>query len=219
MLYEVITGHTLIRNIVEGGFKGGVYPGNPDHSRIMNLPVAKDVRDIEGIVDLAVVAAPINQVPQIIEACTDKGPAGAVIISGGGRETGDQGSRIEQQIKAAAGQSGMRIIGPNCIGIAHPPLNLNASHLPGSPAKGRIAFLSQSGSVCASVMDLAEKENLGFSHIVGLGSMLDVDFADMIDFLGEQRDVDSIIMYMENMTRIRNFMSAARAVSRSYNFV
>lgn len=207
-------GHTLIRNIVEGGFKGSVYPVNPDHSRIMNLPVAKDVRDIEGIVDLAVVAAPINQVPQIIEACADKGPAGAVIISGGGRETGDQGSRIEQQIKAAAGQSGMRIIGPNCIGIAHPPLNLNASHLPGSPAKGRIAFLSQSGSVCASVMDLAEKENLGFSHIVGLGSMLDVDFADMIDFLGEQRDVDSIIMYMENMTRIRNFMSAARAVSR-----
>ena len=206
--------HTLVRNLIEGGFKGAVYPVNPDHAKIMNIPAAKNVHEIQGIVDLAVVSAPINQVPRIIEACADKGAAGAVIISGGGRETGDQGSRIEQQIKAAAGQSGMRIIGPNCIGIAHPPLHLNASHMPGSPAKGRIAFLSQSGSVCASVMDLAEKENLGFSHIVGLGSMLDVDFADMIDYLSEQRGVDSIIMYMENITRIRNFMSAARAASR-----
>lgn len=207
-------GHTLIRNLVEGGFNGAVYPVNPDHAEIMNLPATKNVRDIEGIVDLAVVTAPINQVPQIIEACAEKGAAGAVIISGGGRETGEQGARIEIQIKAAAGQSGMRIIGPNCIGIAHPPSNLNASHMPGTPAQGRIAFLSQSGSVCASVMDLAEKENLGFSHIVSLGSMLDVDFADMIDYLGEERGVDSIIMYMENMTRIRSFMSAARAVSR-----
>ncbi len=207
-------GHILIRNLVQSGFKGAVYPVNPDHTAIMNLPAIKNIRDIEGTVDLAVVTAPISQVPQIIEACADKDVAGAVIISGGGRETGDQGSRIEQQIKAAAGQSGMRIIGPNCIGIAHPPLNLNASHLPGSPVKGRIAFLSQSGSVCASVMDLAEKENLGFSHIVSLGSMLDVNFADMIDYLAEQCGVDSIIMYMENMTRIRNFMSAARATSR-----
>ncbi|MGD9823505.1 bifunctional acetate--CoA ligase family protein/GNAT family N-acetyltransferase [Desulfobacter sp.] len=212
-------GHTLISNIIEGGFKGAVYPVNIDHSRLyhskmMNLPAAKNVSDIQGIVDLALVAAPIDQVPQIIEACADKGLAGAVVISGGGRETGDQGSRIELQIKAAAGQSGMRIIGPNCMGIAHPPFNLNASHMPGTPAKGRIAFLSQSGSVCASVVDLAERENLGFSHIVNLGSMLDVNFADMIDYLGEQRDVDSIIMYMENIARIRNFMSAARAVSR-----
>ncbi|HKL82714.1 MAG TPA: GNAT family N-acetyltransferase [Desulfobacter sp.] len=207
-------GHTLVRNIIEGGFKGAVYPVNPDHTKILNIPAAKNIRDIQGMVDLAVVTAPINQVPEIIEACADKGAAGAVIISGGGRETGDKGSRIEQQIKAAAGQSGMRIIGPNGIGIAHPPLNLNASHMPGSPAKGRVAFLSQSGSVCAALMDLAEKENLGFSHIVGLGSMLDVDFADMIDYLSEQRGVDSIIMYMENMTRIRNFMSAARAASR-----
>ena len=207
-------GHTLIRNIIEGGFKGAVYPVNIDHSRVMNLPAAKNVRDIQGIVDLAVVAAPISRIPQIIDVCAEKGAAATVIISGGGRETGGRDSRIELQIKAAARQSGMRIIGPNCMGIAHPPLNLNASHMPGTPAKGRIAFLSQSGSVCASVMDLAEKENLGFSHVVSLGSMLDVDFADMIDYLGEQRGVDSIIMYMENMTRIRDFMSAARAVSR-----
>ena len=206
--------HTLMRNLIEGGFKGAVYPVNPDHAKIMNIPAAKEIRDIQGIVDLAVVATPIDQVPQIIEACAHKGVAGAVVISGGGRETGDQGARIEQQIKAATGQSGMRIIGPNCIGIAHPPLNLNASHMPGTPTKGRVAFLSQSGSVCASVMDLAKKENIGFSHIVNLGCMLDVDFADMIDYLGEQRGVDSIIMYMENITRIRNFMSAARAVSR-----
>ncbi|WP_321494176.1 GNAT family N-acetyltransferase [uncultured Desulfobacter sp.] len=207
-------GHTLIRNLIEGGFKGAVYPVDPDHSKVMNLPAAKNVHDIQGIVDLAVVAAPIGEVPRIIGACADKGAAGAVVISGGGRETGDQGSRLEQEIKAVAEQSGIRIIGPNCIGIAHPALNLNASHMPGCPSRGRVAFLSQSGSVCASVMDLAEKENLGFSHFVSLGSMLDVDFADMIDYLGEERGVDSIIMYMENMTRIRHFMSAARAVSR-----
>lgn len=207
-------GRTLMRNLIEGGFKGAVYPVNPDHAKIASMPAAKNIHDIQGIVDLAVVTAPIDQVPQIIEACAQKGVAGAVVISGGGRETGEQGARIEQQIKDAAGSSGMRIIGPNCMGIAHPPLNLNATYMPGTPAKGRVAFLSQSGSVCASVVDLAEKEHLGFSHIVNLGSMLDVDFADMIDYLGDERGVDSIIMYMENMTRIRNFMSAARAVSR-----
>ena len=207
-------GHTLIRNLIEGGFTGALYPVNPDHAKIMNMPAAKHIDEIEGIVDLAVVTTPIDQVPQIIAGCADKGVAGAVIISGGGRETGDHGFRIEQQIKAAAGESGMRIIGPNCMGIAHPPSNLNASHMPGISNGGRVAFLSQSGSVCASVIDLAEKEGLGFSHIVNVGSMLDVDFADMIDYLGEDRGVDSIIMYMENITRIRSFMSAARAVSR-----
>ena len=207
-------GHTMIHNLIEGGFTGAVYPVNADHRTIMNMPAAKNINEIEGIVDLAVVTTPIDQVPSIIESCAHKGVAGAVIISGGGRETGEHGCRIEQQIKAAAGQSSMRIIGPNCMGIAHPPSNLNASHMAGISAMGRVAFLSQSGSVCASVMDLAEKEGLGFSHVVNLGSMLDVDFADMIDYLGEERGVDSIIMYMENITQIRNFMSASRAVSR-----
>ena len=207
-------GQTLVRNLIEGGFKGAVYPVNTGHTGVMDLPAAKNIRDIQDIVDLAVVAAPIGQVHKIIDACAEKGTAGAVVISGGGKETGEQGARIERQIKTVADQSGMRIIGPNCIGIAHPPMNLNASHMPGCPGKGRVAFLSQSGSVCAAVMDLAKKENLGFSHFVSLGSMLDVDFADMLDYLSQERNVDSIIMYMENMTRNRHFMSAARAVSR-----
>ncbi|MDX9963353.1 GNAT family N-acetyltransferase [Desulfobacter postgatei] len=124
---------------------------------------------IQGIVDLAVVTAPINQFPQIIEACAQKGAAGAVIISGGGRETGEQGARIERQIKAAAGQSGMRIIGPNCIGIAHPPSNLNASHMPGTPAQGRIAFLSESGG-----------KIIGSARIIFTASGTEGEFAIML---------------------------------------
>ena len=121
---------------------------------------------------------------------------------------------INTRIKQAAEQTGIRILGPNSIGIASTAVSLNTSFMAGTPDKGRIAFLSQSGAVCTSVLDMAQKEGLGFSHFISMGDMLDVDFGDMIDFLSTRRNVDSIIMYMETMTNTRKFMSAARAVSR-----
>lgn len=207
-------GESLMRNLVSGTLNKDVFPVNPNYDNIMGIPAVSCIADIPQPVDLAVIATPIQQVPDIVRACGDKGISGAVVISAGGKETGIKGKEIEARIKHAAAQSGIRIIGPNCLGIANTQTGLNASFMHQFPLPGRMAFLSQSGAVCTSVLDLSLKENVGFSHFISLGSMLDVDFADMIDYLGAQSHVDSIILYMETMTNIRNFMSAARAVSR-----
>ncbi|WDP87969.1 MAG: bifunctional acetate--CoA ligase family protein/GNAT family N-acetyltransferase [Desulfobacter sp.] len=207
-------GQAIVQNLITHTFEKDIFPVNPNYSNIMGIPALAKVQQIPKDIDLAIIATPISQVPKIIAACGEKNAAGAVIVSAGGKETGPKGRAIEEKIKGAAIEAGMRIIGPNCVGIANTLNGLNASFMHLFPPAGRIAFLSQSGAVCTSVLDLALAENVGFSHFVSLGSMLDVDFADMIDFLGTQPKVESIVMYMENMTHIRNFMSAARAVSR-----
>ncbi|MBU0973516.1 MAG: bifunctional acetate--CoA ligase family protein/GNAT family N-acetyltransferase [Proteobacteria bacterium] len=207
-------GCSILKNLVQSGFKGDIFPVNPKYKRLMGLACLSSVQEIVTGADLAVIATPIRTAPELVEACGQKGFAGAVIVSSGGREIGEKGQKIEARIMEKARQYNMRIIGPNCLGIVNTSWSLNASfaHLP--PLPGKIAFLSQSGAVCTSVLDMALRENVGFSHFVSLGSMVDVDFADMIDYLGSLSSVRSIVMYMENITHIRNFMSAARSVSR-----
>lgn len=207
-------GFSIMKNMINSGFKGDIFPVNLRHRQIMGKASVAKVRDIQSKVDLAIIATPIDSVPDIVDACGRAGIAGAVIVSAGGRETGEKGRQIEARIREKAGPHNLRIIGPNSLGIVSNTGAFNASfvHLP--PLPGKIAFLSQSGSVCTSVLDLARRENVGFSHMVSLGSMIDVDFADMIDYLGTLRSVGSIVMYLENIPHIRNFMSAARWVSR-----
>jgi acetyltransferase len=207
-------GYSLMRNFVESDFKGNIFPVNPNHRQVMGMACAADVAALDSGVDLAVIATPLGGTPQIVEACGKQGLAGVVILSSGGREIGAKGQQIEAQILAKAKEHGIRIVGPNCLGIMNTAIALNASFAHLSPRPGSIAFLSQSGAVCTSVLDIANRENVGFSHFVSLGSMVDVDFADMIDYLGSLNSVKSIVMYVENITHIRNFMSAARSVSR-----
>ena len=207
-------GNALMQNLMTGNGKYNVFPVNPRHKKLFDLRCAARVQDVDSVLDLVVIATPIRTVPDLIDECGKKGIAGAVVVSSGGRETGARGQAIEKQILAAAQKSDLRIIGPNCLGIINTAISLNASFAHLSPLPGNIAFLSQSGAVCTSVLDLAFRKNVGFSHFANLGSMVDVDFADMIDYLGSQRSVGSIVMYMESITNIRNFMSAARAVSR-----
>ena len=137
-----------------------------------------------------------------------------MIISAGGKEIGAKGRELEKAIKLEAERSEMRIIGPNCLAIVCSKSKLNASFASHLPLPGKMAFISQSGAINAAVLDLSMREHIGFSYFISLGSMLDVDFGDMIDFLGGEPDVSSIVMYVEGFTRFRNFMSAARAVSR-----
>ncbi len=207
-------GCAILKNLLAGSDRCEIFPVNPWQKELFGLPCFARVQEISGTVDMAMIATPIQMVPELVDACGKKGVAGAVIVSSGGRETGTRGQELEEQILATAREHDIRIIGPNCLGIINTTISLNASfaHLP--PLPGNIAFLSQSGAVCTSVLDLALRKKVGFSHFVSLGSMVDVDFADMIDYLGSQRSVGSIVMYMENITNIRNFMSAARAVSR-----
>ena len=207
-------GYALMKNFVESDFKGDIFPVNPNHRKVMGMACAANVLSLDPGVDLAVIATPLGGTPEIVEACGKKGLAGAVILSSGGREIGAKGLEIEARILANARIHGIRIVGPNCLGIMNTGISLNASFAHLSPKPGSIAFLSQSGAVCTSVLDIAKRENVGFSHFVSLGSMVDVDFADMIDYLGSLSSVKSIVMYMENITNFRNFMSAARSVSR-----
>ena len=211
---EGSVGCAIMKRLVAGKGKFDVFPVNPRHKKVFDLPCVPRVQKIEKPVDMAVIATPIQTVPKLVGACGEKGVAGAVVISSGGRETGAKGQAIEEQILAAAQKSDIRIIGPNCLGIMNTAISLNASFAHLAPLPGNMAFLSQSGAVCTSVLDLALRENVGFSHFVSLGSMVDVDFADMIDYLGSLSSVASIVMYMEDIAHIRNFMSAARAVSR-----
>lgn len=207
-------GYTIMKNLGTGNGRFKVFPVNPGHRTLFDLPCHGRIQEIEEAVDMAVIATPIRMVPDLLEDCGQKEIAGAVIVSSGGRETGAQGQAMEDRILAASRKSDLRIIGPNCLGIMNTAISLNASFAHLTPFPGNIAFLSQSGAVCTSVLDLAFRKHMGFSYFASLGSMVDVDFADMIDFLGSQRTVGSILMYMESISNIRNFMSAARAVSR-----
>ena len=211
---EGSVGFLIMKNLLEQGFKGNIIPVNPGHSRIMGQKSFARIEDADSAIDMAVIATPIRTVPEIMESCGNAGLAGVVIISSGGKEVGLKGRQVEETILQTAKKNNLRIIGPNCLGFVNTGVSLNASFAHLSPLPGKIAFLSQSGAVCTSVLDISHRNHVGFSHFVSLGSMLDVDFADMIDYFGSLNSVGSIVMYMENITHIRNFMSAARAVSR-----
>jgi acetyltransferase len=207
-------GHLLVKNLLEADFPGTVVPVNPAHSSILSLPCKSSVGEADTPVNLAVVATPIATVPDIVGECIEAGIEACVILSAGGKETGSKGRKIEDRILERARQSGLRVLGPNCLGFICPHRRLNASFAHRFPQPGNLAFVSQSGAICTAMLDLAARENFGFSHFVSVGSMLDVDFGDMVDYLGSASKVGSILLYMESLTQARKFMSAARAVAR-----
>lgn len=207
-------GSALMENLIEGGFEGSLLPVNPKHSKIHGLKSYPSILKAETATDLVIIATPIATVPSIVKECAEAGIGGAIIISAGGKETGAEGREIENQIAMAARKEGLRIIGPNCLGIICPGRKLNASFASHMPQKGKLAFISQSGAICSAILDLSPKEGFGFSYFVSVGSMMDVDFGDLIDYVGADPEVSSILLYIESLSNFRKFMSAARSVSR-----
>lgn len=207
-------GNALMKNLIDGGFSGTLFPVNPKYKTIHGHECFGSISDLKTEVDLAIIATPILTVVDIVKECVEKKAGGAIIISAGGKEVGEQGREIEENIRKTAYAGGLRIVGPNCLGVIRPGTNLNASFASEMPAAGNLAFVSQSGAICTAILDLAFKENMGFSHFVSIGSMIDVDFGDMIDYLGNDSTAKSILLYVESLTNIRKFMSAARSVSR-----
>lgn len=212
---ETSVGRTVMRNLASGGFEGrilhvkyGTGSEGDDGSRFAG------VHKLPDHIDLVVIATPIETVPDILDICAQKKAAGAVIVSARDEKFKVKDREIIDRIRQISKQEKMRVIGPDSVGIVNSVFGLNASFMHGMPNRGRVVFLSQSGAVCTSVLDMAMRENVGFSHIVSLGSMLDVNFADLIDYFGSMDEVDSIIMVVEELSGMRNFMSAARAVSR-----
>ncbi len=207
-------GNAIMTNLIRGQYPGELLPVNPKYDAIHGRPSSESISALKPDTDLAVIATPIQTVPEIIRECVANKVAGAIIISAGGKEVGAKGKKIEAQIRQTAHAGGLRIVGPNCLGVIRPAAHLNASFASEMPASGNLAFVSQSGAICTAVLDLAFRERFGFSHFVSIGSMLDVDFGDMIDYLGNDYAAKSILLYIESLTNFRKFMSAARSVSR-----
>ena len=211
---EGTIGYSLVRNLIASKYQGKIFPVNPRHKFVKDIVYCPSVLDIAQPVDLAVIVTPIVKTPSIIRECVQAGVGGGIIISAGGKEIGKSGRQVEAEIKREADKGFFRIIGPNCMGIISAGEKLNASFVSRMPLPGRLAFISQSGAICSSILDLSIKNGIGFRYFVSIGSMLDVDFGDLINYLGRDPMVSSIVLYIENLTNIRKFMSAARAISR-----
>jgi acetyltransferase len=192
-----------------------VYPVNPAREAVQGIHAWPNVKSLPHPPDLAVLAIPAGRVPDVVRECGESGVRGLVIISAGFRESGEEGKALEDRVLEEARRfDGMRIIGPNCLGFIVPGLKLNASFAAAMPAAGRVAFLSQSGALCTSVLDWAAGEGVGFSLFVSTGNMLDVGMSDLLDYLAADPATDSVILYLESITKARDFMSAARAFAR-----
>jgi acetyltransferase len=210
---EDSVGRTLLWNLITNPFGGTVFPVNPKRSNIMGIRAYPSIADVPDQIDLAVIVTPAPTVPGIIEECVTAGAKGAIIISAGFKEIGPEGALLEQEILAKAQAARMRIIGPNCLGVMSPMTGINATFAKGMARPGSVGFISQSGALCTSVLDWSLQENVGFSAFVSIGSMLDVDWADLIYYLGEDQRTKSIVMYMETIGNARRFLSAAREVA------
>jgi acetyltransferase len=211
-------GSILMRNLLENQFGGVVYPINPKRKAVHGVLCYPSLLDLPESVDLAVLATPAATIPALIEQCVARGIQAAIIISAGFSELGSEGRALEEKIRSMA-LGKLRIVGPNCLGVIHPPSGLNASFASSMAKPGRVALLSQSGAICTSILDWSRERNIGFSSFVSVGTMLDVDFADLIDFFGDDPDTQSIVLYMESVGDARKFVSAARAVARSKHVI
>ena len=207
-------GYAVIRNLVAGGYRGTVYPVNSGKQTINGLHAYPSLAAIGETIDLAVIATPLEAARGVIEACGLSGVDSAIVLAAGGKETGAGGAQLEGAILEAARQGGVRIIGPNCVGVISTAANLNTSFLDRMPPTGNIAFISQSGAMCLAILDRAAREHIGFRHFISIGSMLDVDFGDLLNYCCGDSGCRSIVLYVENITQARKFMSAARAASR-----
>ena len=206
-------GRTILWNLLSSPFGGTVYPVNPTRPAILGVKAYPSISAIGEPVDLAVIVTPAKTAPDLVAECGEAGIRGVIIISAGFKEIGPEGVELERQVLEVARKYDIRVIGPNCLGIMNPVGRMNATFAAGIARPGRVGFVSQSGALLTAILDWAEQENVGFSSIVSLGSMLDVGWGDVIDYLGDDPNTDSIVIYMETIGDARAFLSAAREVA------
>jgi len=206
-------GHEILKNIIDGGFKGAVYPINPKADVILELPCHKSVKDIAEAPDLAVIIIPARFVPQAVQECGKAGVKGAVIITGGFAEADDEGEQLQNQVIETAQKFGVRIIGPNCQGVNNPHHPLCASW-PLLTYQGKIALISQSGTVGAAMMDWLSEDKLGTSSFVSMGNRADVDEADLIAYFNQDPNTEVIAAYIEGIKRPEKFIEAVEQLQK-----
>jgi acetyltransferase len=208
-------GYGILSNIIQYGFPGDVYPINPKADELLGLACYPSVLDVDGPIDLAVIVVPYQFVATTLEECGQKGIRGAIVISAGFREAGLDGVRREKKLTAIADEYGIRLIGPNCLGVIDTHCPLNASFAAGMPPTGEIAFMSQSGALCTAILDWALPKNIGFSRFVSLGNKADIDEVDLLEAWEQDPDTKVILLYTEGLTDGQRFIEVARRVTKN----
>jgi acetyltransferase len=192
-----------------------VFPINPKRESVLGIKAYPNLAALPQPVDLAIIATPAPTVQDLIDECVATGVKGAIIISAGFKETGTSGAQMEQQILEHARRGRLRIIGPNCLGVMSPRIRLNATFASAMARPGHVGFVSQSGALGTAILDWSLSANVGFSAFVSVGSMVDVSWGDLIDYLGSDPQTTSIVLYLETIGDTRSFLSAARAAART----
>lgn len=222
-------GSVVMHNLLTGGFDGPVLPVNPKYEAVAGVLAYRDVASLPVVPDMAIICTPPSTVPKLISEVGERGTRAAVVLTAGmsqqiSLETGLTVSHTEaistartfqQAMLDAARPHGLRVLGPNCLGLLVPEVGLNATFAHTSAIPGSLAFISQSGALCTAVLDWAKSNEIGFSHFVSLGDLADVDFGDVLDYFESDPKVSAILLYIESITHARKFMSAARAASRN----
>ncbi len=209
-------GHVIVRNFIDGGFPGQLYPVNPNAKEINGLKCYKSVLDIPGKVDSAVVVVPAKIVPKVLEECGKKGIKGIVVISGGFAEVGDY--ELEKKLADISREYGLQVIGPNCLGVVNPSTKVDSIFLPthkmGRPKMGGVAFLTQSGAVGSTILDLVAREGFGMSKFISYGNATVVDETDLLEYLGKDKKTKIIVLYLEGVKRGKEFFRVTRKLAK-----
>jgi acetyltransferase len=215
-------GYGILKNLVKGcvfesefcrPFRGNVYPINPNAFEILGIRCYPSIKNIEGDIDLAVIAVPSKIVLDVSKECVEKKVKGVIIISAGFAETGEKGKELQEKIAELFKKAEIPLIGPNCLGVVRPAINLNASFAPTMPPAGNVAFISQSGALADSVIDWAVKNRYGFSALVSYGNKADIDIPDILEWLEKDESTKAIAIYLEGIDDGRRFMEIAKRVS------
>lgn len=204
-------GRTIMSNLVS--FPGKIFPVNPKRSQVLGIQAYPSVSAIPEKIDLAIIVTPAATVPSIVAECTSVGVKSAIIISAGFKELGEKGLKLEEEILLHSRKAKMPIIGPNCLGVMNPIYGLNATFAKDMALPGNLAFISQSGAMCTAVLDWSLQERVGFSAFISIGSMADVNWGNLIDYLGSDPETKSLLLYMETVGDASSFMTAAREVA------
>jgi len=208
-------GGVIFKNMLESGYQGKLFAINPRHASIQGQRSHPDIESTGEPIDLAVVATRAHTVPEIIEACGRHGVKAAVILSAGFGEGGPEGRALEKKVLEIARRYGIRLVGPNCLGVMRPAIGLNATFSNGGARPGNLALVSQSGALCTAILDWARPNDVGFSSVISMGTSADVDFGEMLDYLVSDPQTESILLYIEGIRQARRFMSALRAAART----
>lgn len=203
-------GHEIIKNIVVQGYNGKIFPVNPNENEILGYHCFPSVNVIPDEVDLAIVVIPAQYTPKVVRECVQKKVKGIVIISSGFGEVGEEGKKLEEEISKSIKNTNVRILGPNVVGFKNTTNNLDATFVFGMPLKGPIALISQSGALCVAMVHHAVMEHIGLSKVIGVGNKIDIDDADLINYLNEDKDTKVVAMYIEGIKDGKKFLQSAK---------